>query len=509
MSKKSILAAIFLIFIGVIFGAILVSNFKGGIESGFAGDQGVKLGASGKVRTSFDPRTVGKAFVEVAKAVTPTVVSITVTTKGKESSQDLKDFFHFFGPDFKFQEPTPQQASGSGVVINPDGYIMTNNHVVDEAEEKGVEVLFNDTRRLPAKVIGKDPLTDIAVIKVDAHDLPTAAFGDSDSLEVGEWVLAIGNPLGLQSTVTAGIISAVGRSIGIMSDNYRIENFIQTDAAINPGNSGGPLIDLSGEVIGINSAIATTNGRYQGYGFAIPINLAKTVASDIIRYGKVRRGYIGVEISQVDETTAKSVGLSKAKGVFVQQVVKGGAGQAAGVKEGDIILSVDSKEVNKPNELQTYVAGKHPGDEVKLKLYRDGKTLEKTVVLRSRADESVAVNNGEKNKDDNEADTQSQTKSFTFDNLGLTVSSLTREQKKQYDVQDGVVVTEVKPYGEAFNRKIEEGDVILEADRKEISSPKNLRAVLDGHKPEDAVLLRVKKTKSGGQVMFIAVQIPR
>lgn len=511
MSKKSVLAAIFLIFIGILFGAVLVSSFKGGVELGFAGDQTVKLGAPGKIHTSFDSKAVGKAFVEVAKAVTPTVVSITVTMKGKGSAEDFKDFFHFFGPDFKFQEPAPEQAGGSGVIINPQGYILTNNHVVDEAEENSVEVVLNDTRRLRAKIVGTDPTTDIAVIKVDASDLPTAAFGDSDSLDVGEWVLAVGNPLGLQSTVTAGIVSAVGRSIGIIGTEkgYGIENFIQTDAAINPGNSGGPLVNLSGEVIGINSAIATTNGRYQGYGFAIPINLARVVAADIIKYGKVRRGYIGVQIMAVDETTAKSVGLSKAEGVFVQRVDKGGAGEAAGVKEGDVILSVDGKEVNKPNELQSYVARKHPGDDVVLRIYRDGKTIEKTVTLKSHGAEDVAEKTQQENKDNTSAESETSAKTFTFDNLGMTVQTLTAEQKEEYDVHYGILVADVKPYGEAFNRGIEKGDIILEIDKKEVSSPKALRSVLDGHKAEDAVLLRIKKINQGGQTMFVAVQIPK
>jgi len=510
MSKKSILAAVFLIFIGIVFGAILVSNFNGGVEFGFAGDQSVKLGAQKKVQPTIDLKGLNKAFVEVAKAVTPTVVAITVTTKGKADSQDFKDFFHFFGPDFKFEQP-PQQAGGSGVVINSDGYILTNNHVVDEAEENSVEVVLNDTRRMKAKIIGRDPTTDLAVIKVDAKDLPTAALGNSDSLEVGDWVMAIGNPLGLQSTVTAGIISAVGRDINIISDNYRIENFIQTDAAINPGNSGGPLVNLEGEVIGINSAIATTNGRYQGYGFAIPVNIARTVAEDIIHYGKIRRGYIGVEIQSVDETLAKSVGLDKAEGVIVQRVVKGGAGEAAGIKAGDIILSIDGKEINKANELQSFVARKHPGDDVKLKIYRDGKTLENTVTLQSRTEEKIAAKDTGEN-DGSETEQETSAKSVTFDKLGLSVRALTPEEKKENEVSNGVLVTEVKVYSEAFNRGLEQGDIILEADKREISTPKSVGSVLQSHKAEDAVLLRVKKGKNNrlsGQTQFIAIQIPK
>ena len=509
MSRKSVLSALFLIFLGIVFGVILVSNFKSGVEFGFAGDPFITLGSQHKVQTSFDPKVTGKAFVEVAKAVTPTVVSITVTTKGKGKSDDLKDFFHYFGPDFKFPEPEQQQGAGSGVIIHASGYILTNNHVVADADENSVEVVLDDSKRMKAKIIGTDPSTDLAVIKVDGSDLPTAALGNSDELKVGEWVIAIGNPLGLQSTVTAGIVSAIGRNIGIIQSEkgYGIENFIQTDAAINPGNSGGPLVNLSGEVVGINSAIATTNGRYQGYGFSVPINLARNVADDIIKYGKVRRGYIGVTIRDVDGTTAKALGLDKAHGVLVNEVVKGGAAEQAGIKAGDVIFSIDGKEVNKANELQSMVARHHPGDDVKLKMYRDGKPLEKTVTLRSRTDEKLTAKNTEEPSNDNDAENQSQGKSLSLDNLGLTVAPLTSDQKKDNEVENGIAVTNVKQFREAFERGLRQGDIILEVDKKDISSPKEFRQIIDKHKAEDAVLLRVKKPEN--QTIFVAIQIPK
>src|SRR2546422_4254254 len=507
MSRKSVLAALFLIFIGIVFGVVLVSSFKTGLEPGFAGDPQVKLGARSPVKhPDIDVKGFSKAFVEVSKAVSPTVVSITVTTKGKgKSGGELNDFFHFFGPDFKFPESEPQQAAGSGVVISPDGYILTNNHVVDGADENHVDVSFNNKHVVKAKIIGTDPSTDLAVIKVDDKDLPTAAFGNSDEVEIGEWVLAIGNPLNLQGTVTAGIISALGRNIRIISDDYGIENFIQTDAAINPGNSGGPLVNLDGEVIGINTAIATTNARYQGYGFAIPINLARYVAEDIIKNGKVRRGYIGVQLGPIDDVYAKALGMKKAEGVIVQRLVEAGAAEAAGIKETDVILSVDGKEVNAPNELQSYIARKHPGDEVTLRLFHNGSITEKKVTLRSRKDEKLTAKDTGRNSEELHPDRETGAKPVSFDNLGLSVRALQADERKELGVDRGVMVAGVERYSEAFERGLQQGDVILEADRKEIGSPGDLKGVIEKHKKGDAVLLRVKR--GSGQMAFVAVQV--
>ena len=306
----------------------------------------MKLGGTTQIASqSTSAKALSQDFAMVAKAVTPSVVAINVTTTGKEKQKKMpQDFFHFFGPDFKAPEPEPSEGSGSGVILTADGYIATNNHVVEDADEGGIEVVLHDKVRFKAKLIGTDPSTDLAVIKIDGKDLTAAALGNSETVQVGEWVLAIGNPLGLTSTVTAGIVSAIGRNINIIQDTYGIESFIQTDAAINPGNSGGALVNMNGEVIGINAAIATTNARYQGYGFAVPVNLLKTVAADIIKYGEVKRGYIGVQISAIDQTTASALGMSEAKGVLVQALVDGGAASAAGIKEGDVILSVDRKD---------------------------------------------------------------------------------------------------------------------------------------------------------------------
>lgn len=512
MSKRSVVASLVLITVGIIFGALLVSNFSGGVGSGFAGNKDdIKLGGPAPVMSSgTDVKALSNAFVAVAKATTPSVVSITVTTSGKSSERNMpRDFFHFFGPDFGTPDPQPSQGSGSGVILTADGYIVTNNHVVDGAEKGGIEVSLSDKTRYKAKLIGTDPTTDLAVVKIDGKNLPVAALGNSDNVQVGEWVLAIGNPLGLTSTVTAGIISAIGRgNIGVIrtSDNYGIEDFIQTDAAINPGNSGGALVNLNGEVIGINSAIATTNQRYQGYGFAVPVNLLKTVVMDLIKDGKVRRGYIGVQISGIDQTMANALGLSKAQGVLVASLVKGGAAESAGLKEKDVILSVDGKEVNAANELQSYVATRHPGDVVTLKVFRDGKTLEKKVTLRAREEENATVKASDEGDSESETD-QEAPKETKFNNLGMTVRPLTADEKKDQSVDGGAFVSEVKPFSEAANRGITPNSIILEADRKTVKSPSDLKKIIDARKPGDSILLRIKSSR--GVTAYVAVQLPK
>ncbi|MEW6509484.1 MAG: Do family serine endopeptidase [Bacteroidota bacterium] len=507
--KKTVLTSLVLVTVGIVFGAILVSNFSGGVDLGFARGSGeVKLGGPAPVTNqSSSLKAVSDNFVAVARAVTQSVVAVNVTTTGKKSDRSMpRDFFHFFGPDMKTPEQVPEQGFGSGVIITSDGYIATNNHVVDDADKNGIEVVMHDKIHYKARLIGTDPSTDLAVIKIDAKDLPVAALGNSDNVQVGEWALAIGNPLGLSSTVTAGIISAKGRNINIIRDTYNIEDFIQTDAAINPGNSGGALVNMNGEVIGINTAIATTNARYQGYGFAVPVNLLKVVAADLIKEGRVRRGYIGVQISVVDQPMANALGMSEARGVIVQGIVKGGAGESAGVKEGDVILSVDGKEVNAANELQSYIATHHPGDRVTLKIFREGKTFEKGVTLKAREEDNVVVKASEPKENDAEDATPELPKTVKFDALGMSVRALTPDERKEMEVNHGVLVTDVKLYGEAFNRYIAKNSVIIEADRRPVNSPADLKKAVEGRKPGDSLLLRVKTDRG---ISFVAVQIPK
>ncbi len=508
MLRKYLLASSILV-VFVLLGAFLISSFGNGATGVPAGGENVKLGGTSQIGNQVTgAKALSQDFANVAKAVTPSVVAINVVTTGKERQRRMpQDFFHFFGPEFKAPEPQPSQGSGSGVIMTADGYICTNNHVIEDAKEGGIEVVLHDKVNFKAKLIGTDPLTDLAVIKIDGKGLPAAALGNSENVQVGEWVLAIGNPLGLTSSVTAGIVSAVGRGIGIIQDNYGIESFIQTDAAINPGNSGGALVNMNGEVIGINAAIATTNAYYQGYGFAVPVNLLKTVAGDIIKYGEVKRGYIGVQIGAVDQTLADALGLGDAKGVIVQGLVEDGAASAAGIQQGDVILMVDGKDVNKPNELQAIIAMHHQGDQVTLKIFRDGKTLEKKVTLRPRSGDQLAAQEKGDAKDESETKDEP-SKSVSFEELGFTVRALSPQEKKSLDIETGVVVSDVKPFSEANKRGVGKGDVIIEADRKGVATPGELKKAIESRKSGDSVLLRVRR-QADGSTPFVALQIPR
>ena len=495
MNYKGILGAVVLIFVGIIFGAILVSGF-GVVRPSFAD---IKLGAANPpVNLDADATSFSKAFIEVAEKVTPTIVQVTVVS---ERENPHTDFFFFPFKDM----PKEQKGSGSGIIISDDGYIVTNNHVVQNATK--VTVGLSDRRTFDAKVIGTDPLTDLAVIKIDVKNLPAAYLGNSDDLKVGQWVMAIGNPLMLSSTVTAGIVSALGRGqLGLLEDqSYGVENFIQTDAAINPGNSGGALVDLSGAVIGVNSAIAAGNtGTYIGYGFAIPINLVKSVAKDLIAHGKISRGYIGVNIGEVDDAMAKSLGLDKPKGIIVQGIVEGGAASKADIKEGDVILKVDGREVNQPNQLQGYIASKSAGTTVKLSLFRDGKEIEREVTLKAR-DSDTKVEPIANKENENEGSSESKSSTAQFEDLGFTVSNLSSKEKADFKVDHGVVITDVKRFSKAEDTQLAKGFVILEADKKKVNSVTELRSILKDKKGS-AVLLKLQDGR--GNNFFRGIEIP-
>ncbi|HLR25158.1 MAG TPA: trypsin-like peptidase domain-containing protein [Fodinibius sp.] len=321
-------------------------------------------------------------FKEIAQRVRPSVVYVqTEVPIGREDLPD--DEYHkeeqgFWGDFF----PRKARTVGSGIIISSDGYILTNNHVIDRATDDGIEVTLYDKRKFAARVVGNDPTTDLAVMKIDAQKLPAITIGNSNKVEVGEWVLAIGNPFRLRSTVTAGIVSALSRDMRIIHDRRRVENFIQTDAAINKGNSGGALVNTSGELIGVNTAIASMSGNYQGYGFAAPSNLAIKVAEDIIRYGEVHRGLLGVTISSVNAGTANELEMDSIRGVRIVDVAKGGAADKSGLRSNDVVLSVNGRVVNKSNELQQQIAVLRPGDTVNLKLWRSGESIHKKVRLQ-------------------------------------------------------------------------------------------------------------------------------
>lgn len=503
MSKKSIVFAGLLLVIALSFGGLLIANF-GNVKQIVASSQ-VDFKTTPPIQIA-NPQlqSLSDAFVEISKSVTPAVAYIEVTTgqDGKTQQQDIDRFQLPFdlGPNFKMPDEGPERGSGSGIIISNDGYILTNNHVVKNASENGIKVILTDKREFTAKLIGVDPNTDVAVIKVEASDLPVAAMGNSDDVQVGQWVVAIGNPLGLNSTVTAGIVSALGRNIPLGGDSYAISNFIQTDAAINPGNSGGALVDINGSVIGINTAIKTTNGYYQGYGFAIPINFAKNVATELMKNGKVSRGYIGVTIKDVDVKEAKGLGLDKAQGVLVQDVIAGGAGEDAGLKTGDVILTVDGKEVNAANELQTIIGSHHPGDEVSLKVFRDGKSFDKSVILKPRDEKTNQI---AENTSPNNNTTDLSTKNF--ESIGITVSDLSNSMKEKFKVENGVYITGVQRFSEGFDRGMAEGLIIVEADKEKIESVDQLNSIMNKKNKGDVIVLKVKDQR--GSVRLIALEI--
>ncbi len=494
--KRNNMGIIALLFIGAVFGAVLVSGI-GYIPNSIAQ---VKIGSDSppEIVDNQSLTSFNNSFVETAEKLTPSIVQITVISKSKKNPHEG---FEFFFP--RNDMPRERQGGGSGVIISDDGYILTNNHVVEDATEVTVNLL--DKRKFTAEIIGTDPLTDLAVIKIDAEELPAAYLGDSDKLKVGQWVMAIGNPMALTSTVTAGIVSALGRSVNIIRDSYGVEDFIQTDAAINPGNSGGALVDLKGAVIGINSAIATNGmtGTYIGYGFAIPINIAKVVAEDLISSGKVKRGYIGVRIEEVDADLAKAVGLDKPHGILIQQVIDGGAASNQDIEAGDIIIDVDGKEINKPNELQSYVASKRAGDKIILNIYRDGDYIKRSIKLKLR-DEDESTESIAKEEDEGH-EQKGKIEEVSFDDLGLTVRDLRSSEVKQFNTKYGVLITKVKRFSKAENQKLFAGLVITEVDRNKIKSVSEFEDVIENKQGEAALL---KVVDSEGTSRFVGLVIP-
>lgn len=394
-------------------------------------------------------------FVKAADATVHAVVHVKVY-----GSQQVYDPFQGF---FGFQNPQRQQTegSGSGVIITEDGYIVTNNHVVAESDK--VEVTLNDNRNFTAKVIGTDPSTDLALLKIDEKGLPFITYGNSDEVKVGEWVLAVGNPFNLTSTVTAGIVSAKARNIGILPDQYKIESFIQTDAAVNPGNSGGALVNTKGELIGINSAIASTTGSYTGYSFAIPVNLVRKVMDDLVEFGSVQRGFIGVSIRDIDSKLAQEKGLKEVKGVYVAGLSAGGAASQAGLQEGDIITRVGEINVNSVPQLQEQIGHFRPGDKINVTALRNGSEKLFSVVLR--------------NKDGGTALVKQSPSAESVNLLGATFNEISGTEKSNLGISGGVKVGKLNP-GKLRSAGIREGFIITSVDRKPIRSAADLENAL-------------------------------
>jgi serine protease Do len=491
-SRRPWIVPFVLIAVGIVIGIVVASDM-GWMPSGTAGPEPVPAPFVRPVATA--PQLPmsgggGKNFVEIAKSVKPAVVNIAATRTGKagegpQGSSPFDDpfFRRFFGDEFKRDMPKErkEKGQGSGVIVDPSGLIITNNHVVNKADD--IRVVLSDKREFKAKLIGTDSKTDIAVLKIEATGLSPIAWADSDQLEVGEFVLAVGSPFGLTQTVTMGIVSAVGRaSMGIAE----YEDFIQTDAAINPGNSGGALVNIRGELVGINTAIFSQSGGNMGIGFAVPSNLARSIMDQLVRTGKVVRGWLGVSIQELSPELAAQFGITETKGVLVSDVMDDSPAKKAGFERADVIVEFDGKPMDSPTHLRNAVAQTPLGKKVSIKLIRDKKpkVLEVTIVEQPK---SLAQSGSEEN---------GESAAPTGVLSDLEVHELTEELAGRYGIKSterGVVVTRVKPGSTAEEIGVREGDMILEVNRKAVTSIKTYERLVSGLSKDQAVLLLVKR----------------
>ena len=502
--KKNKLSYLFLALAGVVIGGLVFSNLEFTFpakESKVAVTNTIKLASAANTFQDKPIRTLrdfNEAFVQIAESATPSVVTIFTE---KTVNRRFISPFDFFGSPFDdfFEAPGRRGESpnsrkevlrglGSGVIVSSDGYILTNSHVIDKADS--IYIRTHDNRKLQAKVIGTDPKTDIAVIKTEAKNLKPIAIGNSDALRVGEWVIAIGSPLGekLARTVTQGIVSAKGRANVGLAD---YEDFIQTDAAINPGNSGGPLVNINGELVGINTAIASRTGGFQGIGFAVPSNMARQIMQSLVKTGKVTRGWLGVTIQDVDENIAKGLKLKKAEGVLVGTVVENSPAKVGGLKTGDVILEMNGKKIRDTVELRNTVARTSPGTTVKLTVWRDGAIKKLSIKLDEIPDQSVAA---EQQQEMGEL-------------LGFSAAPMSPELASRYRLQADagkVVVTNVDPAGNAYRAGLRNGDVVKAANRKNITSYKQFLSIVGKMKQGDLLFLLVSR---GGSNVYFAFNL--
>ena len=483
--------------------------------------------ATAKQTGAVEPQAVSaladlsRAFRAVHSAVEGAVVNISTVRNvkaGTGHSQIPDELRKMLPPGFDPLVPEEPQGrggrvegTGSGVIVSADGYILTNNHVIDESDK--ITVRLDDGRELDAKVIGRDPKTDLAVVKINADHLTYAKLGDSDALDVGDWVLAFGSPFGFQQTMTQGIISAKGRQINIIGANnpglrgLTYENFLQTDAAINPGNSGGPLVNLKGEVIGLDTAIASRDGAYNGIGFAIPSNDAKYIMESLIKNGKVVRGYLGVRISDIKETAtrkvARSFGYEGNTGVLVEDMTDDSPGAKGGLKRGDIITSINGKPVRDITELRTIVARTAPGGKIDLTVFRGGKNEELSFPVGTQPESAVASTGGA-----HEGKEPGHPGRFDSSELGVTVSDITADIAEQLGVKpdSGVVVTDVDPQGLAAELGLGKGQIIKNVQGTEVHNAKEFKAALAKRKLADGVRLSVRDPDGSERYVFIQKQ---
>ncbi|TAG99922.1 MAG: Do family serine endopeptidase [Sphingobacteriales bacterium] len=477
-SIKKAGATLLIAFVG---GAVAIGSYKifETNQTGLSIEEKQKVYFTNNPETDNTPLLGALDFTQAAANVSPAVVHVRTTYTRSASNQGqgmdafgdmFEDFFGKRGnPQQRNNMNKPAMGKGSGVIVSDDGYIMTNNHVVEDADK--IEVILTDKRVLSAKVIGRDKNTDLALIKVEGSNLPLVKLGNSDDVKVGEWVLAVGYPLTLESTVTAGIISAKSRQIGILApqinpNNYdpnnpptntSIESFLQTDAVINRGNSGGALVNTRGELVGINSAIASQSGTYEGYGFAIPINLAKKVMNDFLKYGEVKRGYIGVQFSELNDDNAKELGTKEIDGLYVNSTVEGGAAAAAGIKKGDIIKKLNGEAVLSSALLQEKIGTLSPGAKVVITVLRDGNQKEFNLTLKGEEANKVVAK-------------ASPATAEIMNNLGATFAPLNNETKKKFGITTGVIVNSVTA-GKIFDTyDLPKGTVITSINGKGVNN---------------------------------------
>lgn len=431
----------------------------------------------------------GLNFVYAAEQVTPGVVHIKSSygSKSQETQQDRDSYDEYFREFFGEGEQGPKRrgpsmSSGSGVIISGDGYIVTNNHVIENAET--VQVTLNDNRTYTAEVVGKDPTTDLALLKVDEKNLPFVRFGNSDDVKIGEWVLAVGNPFELNSTVTAGIISAKARNIGILrtENGMQIESFLQTDAAVNPGNSGGALVNLKGELLGINTAIYAPTGSFAGYSFAVPVSLVRKVMDDLLEFGTVQRALLGVRIADITSQFAEQQGLEEVMGVYINEVNANSAAEEAGLQEGDIIMEIDDTKVSTVARLQEKIALNRPGEEVKVTYKRDGETFTSTAVLKGAVDREEA------------------SKLASFSVQGATFKDIDQTTLNELGITGGVRVAEISE-GKWKEAGIKSDFIITEIDKSPVENAEGLALKLKG--AEGGIL--IGGVYPNGQTAFYAL----
>lgn len=420
------------------------------------------------------------------------VVHVMTKYEPKTSSMEQDPFFEFFfGERGRMQKPQPQVGSGSGVILTSDGYIVTNNHVVEGSDN--ISVILNDKRNFSAKLIGTDPSTDLALLKIEAEDLPTLAIGNSDELKIGEWVLAVGNPFNLTSTVTAGIVSAKARSINILNADMKIESFIQTDAAVNPGNSGGALVNTRGELVGINTAIASQTGSYSGYSFAIPVSIMAKVVADIKQYGTVQRALLGISINDISAEFAKEKGIDILEGAYVAGVNDKSAAGDAGITKGDVITHVNGVKVKSVSELQEQIGRYRPGDKVEIVVTRDGKDKKFDVTLK------------------NKMGTTNVLKSGGIESLGAKLTPITEKQKNEYGVSGGLFVEKVERGGQFNKAGVPKGYILVKANNKKVNSISDLEDIINEAKQNNSKFNEQALFLSGfnpdGRIVYYAIDL--